>query len=67
VERAVGDAADEVEQVGDRVLVYGRDGDAIGQLLRASGAAHDALVTRDATLEDVILRLTGRVLVEGQR
>jgi lipooligosaccharide transport system ATP-binding protein len=66
VQTAVGTLADEVEQVGDRMLVYGRDGESIANRLRASALTHEALVLRDATLEDVFLRLTGRALVEGQ-
>jgi lipooligosaccharide transport system ATP-binding protein len=67
VTSAVEDVADEIEHVGDRVLIYGRDGEAIARSLRDNQAPHDALVQRDATLEDVFLRLTGRALVEGRR
>jgi lipooligosaccharide transport system ATP-binding protein len=66
VEIAVGGLADDVEQVGDRVLVYGRDSEGIASRLRAMALAHEALLLRDATLEDVFLRLTGRALVEGR-
>ena len=68
VRAAVDGLADEVEQVGDRVLVYGRDGQGIVNRLRAGGPPHQALLLRDATLEDVFLRLTGHELMEaGER
>jgi lipooligosaccharide transport system ATP-binding protein len=61
---AMNGLADEVEQVGDRLLVYGRDGQAIAKRLRDAGAVHHVILLRDATLEDVFLRLTGHELVE---
>lgn len=65
--RAVVDGlADEVERVGDRVLVYGRDGQGLVSRLREGGLTHRALLLRDATLEDVFLRLTGHELVEDR-
>ena len=60
----VGDAATEVETLSDRYLVYGSDGAEIARRLRESGLAHQALLERDATLEDVFLRLTGHTLVD---
>jgi lipooligosaccharide transport system ATP-binding protein len=58
---------EEVEQVGDRVLIYARDGQRIAGRLRERGFGHHALLLRDATLEDVFLRLTGHQLVEEVR
>lgn len=66
VRAAVDGLADEVEQVGDRVLVYGHDGQRIASRLRERGLDHQALLLRDATLEDVFLRLTGHALVEAR-
>jgi lipooligosaccharide transport system ATP-binding protein len=64
VRRVVDGLADEVEAVGDRVLVYGDDGEAIVSRLQRAGPDHDALLLRDATLEDVFLRLTGHSLID---
>jgi lipooligosaccharide transport system ATP-binding protein len=65
VRTAAGGAAREVERVGDRVLAYGEDAEAIASRIRSDGVPHTALLLRDATLEDVFLRLTGHALVEG--
>ncbi|MEA2645960.1 MAG: lipooligosaccharide transport system ATP-binding protein [Chloroflexota bacterium] len=65
VRAAAGGVAREVERVGDRVLAYGDDAEAIAARIRGAGVAHTALLLRDATLEDVFLRLTGHALVEG--
>ncbi|CAN5270987.1 ATP-binding cassette domain-containing protein [soil metagenome] len=54
----------EVEPVADRLLVYTDDGEAVVTRVRQAGLAHQALLLRDATLEDVFLRLTGRSLVD---
>jgi lipooligosaccharide transport system ATP-binding protein len=56
--------ARDVEGVGDRVLVYADDGDAIAARIRDAGVPCHALILRDATLEDVFLRLTGHALVD---
>jgi lipooligosaccharide transport system ATP-binding protein len=64
VRRAVEDVADDVEAVGDRVLVYGSDGEAIASRVQRAGPGHDGLLLRDATLEDVFLRLTGHTLID---
>jgi lipooligosaccharide transport system ATP-binding protein len=62
--RAVRDLAQEVEPVGDRVLVYADDGEAIVARIRETGIPHQAVILREATLEDVFLRLTGHELVD---
>jgi lipooligosaccharide transport system ATP-binding protein len=64
VARLVNGLARDVEGVGDRVLVYADDGDAIAARIRDAGISHHALILRDATLEDVFLRLTGHALAE---
>lgn len=64
VRAIVGDLATDVEHVGDRVLAYGRDGESLTARLRDSDLSHEALILRDATLEDVFLRLTGHALIE---
>jgi lipooligosaccharide transport system ATP-binding protein len=53
-----------VEAVGDRVLIYANDGEEIASRIRDAGVPHQALILREATLEDVFLRLTGHALVD---
>jgi lipooligosaccharide transport system ATP-binding protein len=64
VTRIAGDLAQEVETVGDRVLLYAADGEEIVSKIRDAGIPHQALILREATLEDVFLRLTGHALVD---
>jgi lipooligosaccharide transport system ATP-binding protein len=64
VVRIAGDLAHEVEAVGDRVLIYAADGEEIASKIRDAGVPHQALILREATLEDVFLRLTGHALVD---
>jgi lipooligosaccharide transport system ATP-binding protein len=64
IERLADGFARDVEGVGDRVLVYADDGDVIAARIRSAGVPHHALILRDATLEDVFLRLTGHALVD---
>ena len=59
-----GELAQEVEVVGDRVLIYAADGEEIVSRIRAADLPHQALILREATLEDVFLRLTGHALVD---
>ena len=54
----------EVEAVGDRVLVYTSDGEAIVGQLRDAGVPNQGLLLRESSLEDVFLRLTGHGLVD---
>jgi lipooligosaccharide transport system ATP-binding protein len=56
--------AQDVEAVGDRVLIYANDGEEIASRIRDAGVPHQALILREATLEDVFLRLTGHALVD---
>ena len=53
-----------IEALPDRVLAYVDDGDAFVREVHARGLEPTAVLTRRATLEDVFLRLTGRVLVD---
>jgi lipooligosaccharide transport system ATP-binding protein len=62
---AVEPAAEAVERTGDEVLlVYTEDADALVAEVRGSGVAVENTVHRQAGLEDVFLRLTGRSLIE---
>jgi lipooligosaccharide transport system ATP-binding protein len=56
--------AEDVEAVGDRVLIYANDGEEIATRIRDAGVPHQALILREATLEDVFLWLTGHALVD---
>lgn len=60
----VEDAADGVEHVGEALLVYTSDADAVTQRVKKSGVAVENTMYRQATLEDVFLKLTGRRLVD---
>jgi len=64
IARVAGELAQEVEGVGDRVLIYAADGEEVVSRIRDSGVPHQALILREATLEDVFLRLTGHALVD---
>jgi lipooligosaccharide transport system ATP-binding protein len=57
-------AADAVERSGEALLVFTADADDLMQEVRASGLEVENTVYRQAGLEDVFLRLTGRRLVE---
>ena len=58
-------ASDAVERTGeDRLLAYTADADALLAKVRGSGVEIQNTVFRQAGLEDVFLRLTGRRLVE---
>ena len=64
IARIAGELAQEVEGVGDRVIVYAADGEQIVSRIRDAGVPHQALILREATLEDVFLRLTGHALMD---
>lgn len=55
---------DRVEQLPDRVLLYGRDGEAAVEAVHALGLKPVSQLVRRSSLEDVFLRLTGRTLIE---
>jgi lipooligosaccharide transport system ATP-binding protein len=58
-------ASDAVERTGeDRLLAYTDNADALLENVRSSGVGIENTVYRQAGLEDVFLRLTGRRLVE---
>jgi lipooligosaccharide transport system ATP-binding protein len=57
-------AADAVERSGEALLVFTADGDALMEKVRASGIEVENASYRQAGLEDVFLRLTGRRLIE---
>ncbi|MDR7482800.1 MAG: ABC transporter ATP-binding protein [Armatimonadota bacterium] len=54
--------ADAHEVAGDLVLFYTADGEALLHRIRAAGVDVEAATLRRATLEDVFLKLTGRML-----
>jgi lipooligosaccharide transport system ATP-binding protein len=58
------DLTDGQEAHGDLLLFYTRDGEALLHRIRAHAVPVDAATLRRATLEDVFLRLTGRMLRE---
>jgi lipooligosaccharide transport system ATP-binding protein len=61
----VEDASDAVERTGEEaVLAYTADADALTEKVRSSGVKLENTVYRQAGLEDVFLRLTGRSLIE---
>ncbi len=56
--------ADAVERLGEALLVYTSDSDAVTQKVKESGISVENVLYRHATLEDVFLKLTGRRLVD---
>ena len=63
VERLDG-AAERVEVLPDRVLLYAHDGEATLTRVHELGLKPDSALVRRSTLEDVFLSLTGRTLVD---
>jgi lipooligosaccharide transport system ATP-binding protein len=57
-------AAERVEVLPDRVLLYTRDGEAALTAVHQLGVQPDSALVRRSTLEDVFLHLTGRTLVD---
>ena len=60
----VEDAADGVDRLGEALLVYTSDSDAVVRKVKESGVLVENTLYRQATLEDVFLKLTGRRLVD---
>jgi lipooligosaccharide transport system ATP-binding protein len=60
----VGSAADDIDRVGDALLVYTSDTETVTQRVRESGIEVRNMLHRPASLEDVFLKLTGRRLVD---
>ena len=52
------------EQLPDRLLLYGDDGEKTAEAIHALGIRPASQLVRRSTLEDVFLRLTGRSLIE---
>jgi len=59
----VEDVADAVERIGEVLLVYTSDSDSVAHKAKESGILVENTLYRQATLEDVFLKLTGRKLV----
>jgi lipooligosaccharide transport system ATP-binding protein len=57
-------AADAVERTGEALVAFTADADALTEKVRESGIEVENIVQRQAALEDVFLRLTGRRLIE---
>jgi lipooligosaccharide transport system ATP-binding protein len=57
-------AADDVDRVGDTLLVYTSDAETVTRRVRESGVEVRNTLHRQASLEDVFLKLTGRRLVD---
>ena len=60
----VEDAADGLDRIGEALLVYTSDSDAVVRKAKESGVPIENTLYRRATLEDVFLKLTGRKLVD---
>ena len=57
-------AAERIEELPDRVLLYTQDGDATAAAIADRGLPPHSTLIRRSTLEDVFLHLTGRTLVD---
>jgi lipooligosaccharide transport system ATP-binding protein len=57
-------AAERVEVLADRVLLYAHDGESTVTKIHALGIQPDSVLVRRSSLEDVFLSLTGRTLVD---
>jgi lipooligosaccharide transport system ATP-binding protein len=57
-------AAERIEELPDRVLLYTQDGDATAAAITDQGLPPHSTLIRRSTLEDVFLHLTGRTLVD---
>jgi lipooligosaccharide transport system ATP-binding protein len=60
----VENGADTVERLGEALLVYTSDSNVVTQKVTESGVVVENVLYRQATLEDVFLKLTGRRLVD---
>jgi lipooligosaccharide transport system ATP-binding protein len=60
----VGDLAQRLEVLPDRLLLYTDNGEVTASAVHARGVAPLSSLVRRASLEDVFLRLTGRTLVD---
>jgi lipooligosaccharide transport system ATP-binding protein len=64
LQRAAGGLGTSSEIAGDRLILHTEDGEALLDQVKAAGAEYEAAMLRQATLEDVFLKLTGRWLEE---
>src|SRR5215212_5056054 len=60
----VEDVADNLDRIGEALLVYTSDPEAVTRKVRESGIEIRNILHRQASLEDVFLKLTGRRLVD---
>jgi len=60
----VEEAADSLDRLGEALLVYTSDSNAVTNKVKESGISVENTLYRQATLEDVFLKLTGRRLVD---
>jgi lipooligosaccharide transport system ATP-binding protein len=60
----VEDVSDNVDRIGEALLVYTSDPEAVTRKVRESGIEVRNVLQRPASLEDVFLKLTGRRLVD---
>jgi lipooligosaccharide transport system ATP-binding protein len=58
------DTVDSMESLGDALLVYTSDSDAVMSRVNESGILVENILRRQASLEDVFLKLTGRRLID---
>jgi lipooligosaccharide transport system ATP-binding protein len=57
-------AAERVEVLPDRVLLYANDGEAALSAIHDLGVEPESALVRRSSLEDVFLHLTGRTLID---
>ena len=60
----LGGLVERIEQLPDRLLLYGGDGEEAAEAVHALGIRPASQLVRRSSLEDVFLRLTGRSLIE---
>ena len=60
----LGALGERLEVLPDRILLYADDGDAAAGAVHSLGLCPSSVLVRRSSLEDVFLRLTGRMLVE---
>ena len=60
----LGDLAERVDALPDRILLYSNDGDATLAEVHRRGFAPESTLVRRSSLEDVFLRLAGRTLID---
>jgi lipooligosaccharide transport system ATP-binding protein len=60
----VEDEADQIDHADNSLLVYTSEADAVIEKVRGSGVTVENSIRRQASLEDVFLKLTGRRLIE---